>query len=133
MRAEHVCLVALALSSLAAQAAELAALPPPTGIGIERGVVLVRCRAPTTTDPRLLLAHSCVSYPGTSGSPLVVAIERERSPVLIGIHVGTQLTWTGTKLDFVSVARPLDAAVAAAIEAAADRAAVPERRKRRLR
>jgi hypothetical protein len=258
MRAEHVCLVAIAaLSSLVAQAAQLAALPPPTGIGIERGVVLVRCRAPTdgvfwfsratvldagappdgadvllttahglpadpadverdcivlvrgkeqaisavwhsggnlvseehdwavvltrrvtgeihrwrpahatdewlieaaarrapvrlvlryadgpqsdchlepkTADPRLLLAHSCVSYPGTSGSPLVVAIEREPSPVLIGIHLGTQLTWTGTELDFVSVARPLDAAIAAAIEAAADRAAVPESRKRRRR
>jgi hypothetical protein len=86
-----------------------------------------------TADPRRLLAHSCVSYPGTSGSPVVVADAREPSPVLIGIHVGTQMTWAGTKLSFVSVARPLDASVAAAIAAAAERAATSVGRKRRGR
>lgn len=88
---------------------------------------------PETADPRVLLAHSCIGYPGMSGSPLVVALEREPKPVLIGIHVGTALTWAGTKLSFVSVARPLDATVAAAIEAAVQRAAAPEGRKHRRR
>jgi hypothetical protein len=92
------------------------------------------CRLePETADPRQLLAHSCISYPGMSGSPLVVALDRETAPVLLGIHIGTQLAWKGTKLDFVSVGRPLDATIAAAIAAAAERAAVPVERRRRRR
>jgi hypothetical protein len=76
-----------------------------------------------------LLAYSCVSYPGTSGSPLVVGIGLE--PVLIAIHVGSQLHWNGMKLDMVSVARSLDAEIAAAIEAAAARAVQPTTKPRR--
>jgi len=78
------------------------------------------CRLePRTSDPRLLLAHSCVSYDGMSGTPLVVALDVEPEPVLIGVQVGWQLQWRGRELDSVNVARPVDAAVVAAIEAAA--------------
>jgi hypothetical protein len=78
------------------------------------------CRLePQTPNPEVLLAHSCVAHPGVSGSPLVVATGVGAEPVLLAIHVGTQMQWQGTKLDFVRVARPIDAEVAAAIEAAA--------------
>jgi hypothetical protein len=85
------------------------------------------CRLEAWTAQRLL-AHTCVTYPGTSGSPLVVGVELE--PVLIGLHVGSQLSWDGKTLDMVSVARPLDAAVIAAIDAAAATAAGPRKRRR---
>jgi hypothetical protein len=88
------------------------------------------CRLERWT-PQRLLAHTCTTYPGTSGSPLVVGVGVEREPVLIGLHVGSQLEWDGKKLDVVSVARPLDAAVIAAIDAAAAAAAVVGPRKRR--
>jgi hypothetical protein len=39
--------------------------------------------------------------------------------VLIAVHIGSQSRWIGSKLDFVSVARPVDAEIAAVIEAAA--------------
>ena len=39
--------------------------------------------------------------------------------MLIAVHIGSQARWTGTKLDFVSVARPVDAEIVATIEAAA--------------
>ena len=78
------------------------------------------CRLePETQDPRVLFAHSCVTHPGMSGSPMVVGLAAEPEPVLIAVHIGSQTRWTGTKLDFVSVARPVDAEIAAAIEAAA--------------
>jgi len=82
-----------------------------------------------TADPRLLLAYSCITYPGQSGLPLVIALDREPEPVLIGVNVGTQSTWAGTKLDFTSVARPLDAEISATIEAAAMRAQTMRRRR----
>ena len=78
------------------------------------------CRLePETHDPRVLFAHSCVTYPGMSGSPMVVGLAVEPEPVLIAVHIGEQVRWTGTKLDFVSVARPVDAEITATIEAAA--------------
>ena len=67
----------------------------------------------------MLFAHSCVTYPGMSGSPMVVGLAVELQPVLIAVHIGAQARWTGTKLDFVSVARPVDAEIVATIEAAA--------------
>jgi hypothetical protein len=76
-----------------------------------------------TADPRLLLAYSCITYPGQSGLPLVIALDREPEPVLIGVNIGRQSSWAGTKLDFTSVARPLDAEISATIERAAARAA----------
>lgn len=87
-----------------------------------------------TSDPRVLLAHSCTSHPGLSGSPVVVGLAGESEPVLIALHIGSQMRWVGTKLDFVRIARPLDAELAAAIEQAARRTAVAppaERRGRR--
>jgi hypothetical protein len=87
---------------------------------------------PRTLDLQRLIAHSCVTYPGTSGSPLVMAIDGE--PTLIGIHLGTQLLFDGRKLDFVSVARPVDGEVGAAVASAIARAATlppPRRRARR--
>jgi hypothetical protein len=78
------------------------------------------CRLePETQDPRVLFAHSCVTYPGMSGSPMVIGLAVEPEPVLIALHIGSQARWIGTKLDFVSVARPVDAEIAATIEAAA--------------
>jgi hypothetical protein len=85
------------------------------------------CRLEAWTAQRLL-AHTCNMYPGTSGSPLVVGVERE--PVLIALHVGSQLEWDGKKLDVVNVARPLDTAVIAAIDAAAAAAVAPRKRRR---
>jgi hypothetical protein len=76
-----------------------------------------------TADPRLLLAYSCITYHGQSGLPLVIALDREPEPVLIAVNIGTLSIWAGTKLDFTSVARPLDADISATIEAAAARAA----------
>jgi hypothetical protein len=76
-----------------------------------------------------LLAHSCVTYPGTSGSPLAIGVDA--APVLIAIHVGSELRFDGTRFDMVSVARPLDAAVLAAIEAAAASARKPADKRRR--
>ena len=86
------------------------------------------CQLEAWTTQRLLV-HTCVTYPGTSGSPLVVGVELE--PVLIGLHVGSQWSFDGQKLDVVSVARPLDAAVIAAIDAAAAAATAAVPRKRR--
>jgi hypothetical protein len=71
-----------------------------------------------TPGLRMLVAHSCNGHPGMSGSPMVGGLAAEPEPVLIAIHIGTQMRWAGTKLEVVSVARPLDAEVAAAIEAA---------------
>jgi hypothetical protein len=87
------------------------------------------CRLESWTSHRLLV-HSCVTYPGTSGSPLAVGVDH--APVLIAIHVGSELRFDGTRFDMVSVARPLDAAVLAAIEAAATGAtqATDKRRRR---
>jgi len=76
-----------------------------------------------TADPRLLLAYSCITHDGQSGLPLVIALDREPEPVLIGVNIGRQSSWAGTKLDFTSVARPLDAEISATIAAAAARAA----------
>jgi len=97
------------------------------------GAVQSDCRLdPRATAALTLLAHSCVTYPGISGSPLVIGIGLE--PLLIAIHVGSQLQWNGTELDIVSVARPLDSEIFAAIEAAVTRAndatAKPRRRVR---
>ena len=50
--------------------------------------------------------------------------------MLIAVHIGSQARWTGTKLDFVSVARPVDAEIVATIEAAA---ATPSKRRARSR
>ena len=74
-----------------------------------------------------LLTHTCVTYPGLSGSPLVVGVDLE--PVLIALHVGTELRWDGREIDMASVARPLDAPVIAAIEAATLRATAAKRRR----
>ena len=82
-----------------------------------------------TADPRLLLAYSCITYPGQSGLPLVIALDREPEPVLIGVNVGRQSSWAGTKLDFTSVARPLDAEISATIDAAARAAQTTWRRR----
>ena len=86
------------------------------------------CRIESWT-PQRLLAHSCVTYPGTSGSPLVVGVDL--APVLIAIHVGSEMRWDGTRFDLVSVARPLDAPVLAAIEAAASGASQAPLKRRR--
>jgi hypothetical protein len=67
----------------------------------------------------MLLGHSCIAHPGMSGSPLVAEVDFGDVPVLLAIHIGTEMRWQGTKLDFVRVARPIDAEVAAAITAAA--------------
>ena len=79
----------------------------------------------------MLFAHSCVTYPGMSGSPMVIGLAVEPEPVLIALHIGSQARWSGTKLDFVSVARPVDAEIIAAVEAAA--AHTSQRRARRRR
>jgi hypothetical protein len=112
-------------------------------IGDEPLAKLVADRAPvrlvmryagvgTHTDCRLepraslaprLVAHTCTTYPGMSGSPLVMGVGGE--PVLIGLHVGSGLEWTGLKIDMVSIAQPVDAPVIAAIVAAAARASQP--------
>jgi hypothetical protein len=86
------------------------------------------CRLESWTAQRLL-AHSCVTYPGTSGSPLAVGVDF--APVLIAIHVGSELNFDGTRFDMQSVARPLDAAIIAAIDAAAIGASQPPQRRRR--
>ena len=86
------------------------------------------CRIESWT-PQRLLAHSCVTYPGTSGSPLVVGVDL--APVLIAIHVGSEMRWNGTQFDVVSIARPLDEAVLAAIEAAANGASRATQKRRR--
>jgi len=79
-------------------------------------------------SPRLV-AHTCMSHPGMSGSPLILGVAGE--PVLIGLHVGSGLEWSGFKIDMVSVAQPIDAPVIAAIVAAAARASQPAARSRR--
>ena len=40
---------------------------------------------PGRQDPRVLFAHSCVTYPGMSGSPMVVGLAVEPEPVLIAV------------------------------------------------
>ena len=72
-----------------------------------------------------------MTYPGMSGSPMVVGLAVEPEPVLIAVHIGSQARWTGTKLDFVSVARPVDAEIVATIEAAAAHAIEAPSRSRR--
>jgi hypothetical protein len=87
------------------------------------------CRLEPRIPDSQLIAHSCVTYPGTSGSPLVMAVDGE--PMLIGIHLGSQILFDGRKLDFVSVARPFDAQVGAAVASALARAAsLPAPRRR---
>jgi hypothetical protein len=93
------------------------------------GAAQTDCRLESWTSHGLLV-HSCLTYPGTSGSPLAVGVDLE--PVLIAIHVGSELRFDGTRFDMVSVARPLDAAVLAAIDAAAIGATrAPHMRRRR--
>jgi hypothetical protein len=75
--------------------------------------------------PWPLVPHSCVGYAGMSGSPLVVGVSGEA--LVIGLHVGSMLEFDGTKLDFVSVGRAIDAELSAAIGAAAARARVMRR------
>lgn len=84
------------------------------------------CRLEGWTQQRLLV-HTCRTYPGESGSPLVVGVDH--SLVLIGVHIGSQLDWDGAKFNMMSVARPLDAAVMAAVEAATAHAAQERRRR----
>jgi hypothetical protein len=79
--------------------------------------------------PQRLLAHSCLTYPGTSGSPLVVGVDS--TAMLIAIHVGSELRFDGTRFDMVSVARPLDESVIAAIESAS--AGAPRQQDKRRR
>jgi hypothetical protein len=57
-----------------------------------------------------------------SGTPLVVAIEGEPAPVLIGIHVGVQAWLRRPRMQLVHIARAVDADVGVAIRAAAERA-----------
>ena len=82
------------------------------------------CRLEPQPGAAPLLGHSCIAHPGLSGSPLVVALDAAPEPLLLAIHIGTEMFWQGTKLNFVRVARPIDAEVAAAIEAAARRTIV---------
>jgi hypothetical protein len=77
--------------------------------------------------PWPLVPHSCLGYAGMSGSPLVVGVGGEA--VVIGLHVGSMLEFDGTKLDFVSVGRALDAELAAAIHAVAARARTTRRQR----
>ena len=86
---------------------------------------------PRTPDPLRLIAHSCVTYPGTSGTPLVIGTGAEA--VLVAIHIGTQLQFDGRELDFVSDARPVDAAIVAAVDAAVVAAAAATGRRRARR
>ena len=74
--------------------------------------------SPFTQPP--LVSHSCVGYPGVSGTPLIAMIGDE--PLVIATQVGSQLAWDGSRFTMESVARVLDADVAAAIEAATVRA-----------
>jgi hypothetical protein len=67
-----------------------------------------------------LVSHSCVGHAGLSGTPVIVMIGHE--PLVIATQVGAQLAWDGARITVESVARVLDADVAAAIEAAAARA-----------
>jgi hypothetical protein len=76
------------------------------------------------------LVHGCVTYPGTSGSPLAVGVDSV--PVLIAIHLGSELNFDGTRFDMQSVARPVDAAIIAALDAAAIAALERPGRRRRL-
>jgi hypothetical protein len=67
-----------------------------------------------------LVSHSCIAYPGLSGTPLIAMIGHE--PLVIATQVGSQLAWDGKRFTTESVARVLDLEVGAAIEAAAARA-----------
>jgi hypothetical protein len=92
------------------------------------GTAQTDCRLERWTAQRLL-AHTCLTYPGESGSPLVAGMDQ--TLVLIGVHIGSQLEWNGTTIDMISVARPLDATIIAAVETAALRAAADAPRRRR--
>jgi hypothetical protein len=87
------------------------------------------CRLEPRALPPRLVAHTCATYPGMSGSPMILGIEHE--PVVIGMVVGSGLEWSGWKIDMISVARPIDAPIIAAIVAATARAAQPPQRRRR--
>ena len=90
------------------------------------GVLQTDCHLePRTQNPALLLAHSCQTYEGLSGSPLVVAVEGEPAPILIGVHVGVLAWLARPRIQFVHVARAVDPDVVAAIRAATERAALP--------
>ena len=68
-----------------------------------------------------LVRHSCLSYPGSSGSPLVVGVGGE--PLVIGLHVGSTIEFDGSRLDFGGIGRAVDAEIGAAIAEAAAHAA----------
>jgi hypothetical protein len=72
----------------------------------------------STQTPVLL--NSCISHPGLSGTPLIAMIAGQ--PIVIATLVGSRLDWDGARFTSGSLARALDSEVAAAIEAAVDRA-----------
>ena len=73
-----------------------------------------------TVDEGAIFAHSCRSWPGLSGSPILVAADGE--PIVIGLHVGWRFTLAPQGLVISGVGRAIDEEVAGAIAAAAARA-----------
>jgi hypothetical protein len=88
------------------------------------------CRLePSSFTQPPLVSHSCVGHAGVSGTPIIAMIGRE--PLVIATHIGSQLEWDGSRFTVQSVARVLDADVAAAIEAAAARTRAATKRQAR--
>jgi hypothetical protein len=82
---------------------------------------LLEARPPYDRRPMSLMVYACElglsGVPGLSGSPLLVGLHG--NALIIGIHTGWGLqTFDDGRLHVVSVGRPIDADIAAAIEAA---------------
>jgi hypothetical protein len=67
-----------------------------------------------------LFMHSCRSWPGLSGAPMLVEYEGE--PIVIGFNIGRRMKAVGAKGPlFIGIGRAVDAEIAAAINDAARR------------
>ena len=84
---------------------------------------LRRLSAPYEYLPTELLVYFCgatmAGAPGLSGSPLLIGVEGR--PFVVGVHLGWGLrTFDDGRLHAVSLGRPIDGEIAAAISAAAE-------------
>ena len=80
--------------------------------------------APYEYSPTELLVYFCgatTRAAGLSGSPLLIGVEGR--PFVVGVHLGWGLqTFGDSRLHAVSLGRPIDGEIAAAIAAAAEAA-----------
>ncbi len=83
----------------------------------ERPCVLTQARLTDAEVRAGLLAHDCQAWIGHSGSPILINVAEET--YVLGIHLGSR--WVFEESSALELGRYVDASIAAAIDAAAER------------